>query len=325
MPDALTLGMLLPTREAVVSGQLDPARLLRIATAAEEAGFEALWAGESPHARPRMDPVVLLSAVAARTERVRLGTAVLLPALRQPFPLAHTLASLDRLAGGRLVVGVGGGFPMPTTEAEFNAAGARFDQRIGRLLETVEIWRALWAAEDPLDFEGKYHTLDQVRLEPGPVQPGGPPLWLAGAAPAALARTGRLFDGWLPYSPTVEEFSAGLAEVEAAARAADRDPAAIRPAMYVTINIAATRDEAEAELASYCDSYYGLPLEGMRQMQAYFGGTPEDCLDWLAGYAAAGAREFVFRFGTLGDPLPMVDLAAREIMPALRERAQAAA
>jgi len=207
----LKLGMLLPTREAVVTGRPESARLLGFATAAEEAGFDALWAGESPLARPRMDPLVLLSAVASRTERVGLGTAVILPALRQPFPTAHALASLDQLADGRLTVGVGGGFPMPTTEAEFNASGARFDQRIGRLVETVRIWRALWSSEEPIDFQGKYFSLDRVRLEPGPKQAGGPRLGLAGAAPAALRRTGRLFDGWLPYSPTTSEFSANLA------------------------------------------------------------------------------------------------------------------
>jgi probable F420-dependent oxidoreductase len=268
-----------------------------------------------------MDPLVLLSAVAARTEGVTLGTAVILPALREPFPMAHAIASLDRLAEGRLIVGVGAGFPMPTTEAEFKAAGARFDQRIGRLVETIKVWRALWSSDEPVDFQGKYFSLRQVRLEPAALQPGGPALWLAGAAPAALRRTGRHFDGWLPYSPTTAEFTTNLASIQATAREAGRDPEAITPAMYVTVNFADSAEAAETDLERYCDSYYGLPLAGMRQMQAYFGGTVEACVEWLSEYAAAGARQFVVRFGTLDDPTPMIELAGRELLPALRKRA----
>jgi probable F420-dependent oxidoreductase len=318
MTEELKVGMLLPTREAIVTDRPDPNRLLDFAVAAEEAGFDSVWAGESPVARPRMDPIVLLSAVAARTRDVTLGTAVVLPALRQPFLMAHSLACLDRLAEGRLVVGVGAGFPMPTTEAEFDAAGASFSQRIGRLVETIDVWRSLWTNHEPLDYEGKYFALSDVRLEPSPHQPGGPPLWLAGAGPNALRRTGRLFDGWLPYSPTTEEFAANLESIHEAARDAGRDPSDITPAMYVTVNFADDADHAELELKRYCDAYYGLPLEGMRQMQAYFGGAVEECAEWLNGYVGVGARQLVLRFGTLGDPTPMIEMAGAELLPALR-------
>src|ERR687888_1473316 len=101
-PDDVRVGLLLPTREARVAGRDDPALLLEVAEEAEGLGFDSLWAGDSPIARPRLDPLTLLAGVAVRTESVTLGTAVLLGALRPPVLTAHALASLDQLASGRL-------------------------------------------------------------------------------------------------------------------------------------------------------------------------------------------------------------------------------
>lgn len=89
--------------------------------------------------------------------------------------------------------------------------------------------------------------------------------------------------------------------------------------MYATVSFARDERAAERELERYCDAYYGLPLEGMRRLQAYYGGTVAGCVEWLKGYMAAGARRLVLRFGTLGDPRPMIELAGRELLPALRE------
>ena len=130
----LAVGLLLPTREAFVRGDLDPRPLLALADAASELGFDSVWASYSPLARPRWEPLTLLSAVAGRSD-LTLGTAVLLAALRHPVMLAHTVATLDRLARGRLILGVGAGFPLPQTEAEFEALGVPHRKRFGRLAE----------------------------------------------------------------------------------------------------------------------------------------------------------------------------------------------
>src|SRR4051794_12605509 len=108
---AMEIGYLLPTRDQDVLDAHDPGRLVAQARRAEELGLDSVWAGDSPVTRPRADPIVLLSAVAQATERVALGTAVLLPALRHPILLAHQLATLDRLSDGRVIAGMGGGFP----------------------------------------------------------------------------------------------------------------------------------------------------------------------------------------------------------------------
>lgn len=120
---SVEFGVLLPTRETVMSGRPETAPLLAMAERAEAAGFDAVWIGDSLIARPRHEPLTLLAAVAARTRRVRLGTAVLLPALRNPFVLAHIVGTLDRVAEGRVILGVGIAADSPPIRKEFAAAG----------------------------------------------------------------------------------------------------------------------------------------------------------------------------------------------------------
>jgi probable F420-dependent oxidoreductase len=316
----VAVGLLLPTREDVVAGRSEPRKLLALAEFAEQVGFDSVWAGESPVARPRLDPLVLLAAVAARTERIGLGTAVMLPALRSPVPLAQTIASLDQVAGGRLTLGFGAGFPFPATEAEFRVCGVPFEERTGRLVETVKILRLLWAEDHPVSFEGRYWSFDELLLEPRPRQRGGPPLWLAGGGRKALARVGRLFDGWLPYSPTPELFASGLAAVRAAAEEADRPSDAVVAAIYLTVALDDDPARAERALEEYTQAYYGLPFEGMRQLQAFYGGDAAGLLACIADYVDAGARQVILRFATLGDPRAMAISVSDEVLPAVRAR-----
>lgn len=123
-------------------------------------------------ARPRHEPLTLLAAVAARTRRVRLGTGVLLPALRNPVVLGHVVGTLDRVAEGRVILGVGIAADTPAIRKEFAAAGVPWDRRVGRFLETLEICRALWR-QDGVSFSGKHFTLQDVTMEPKPHRPGG--------------------------------------------------------------------------------------------------------------------------------------------------------
>ena len=143
---AVEFGILLPTREAVMSGRPETAPMLAMAERAEAVGFDAVWIGDSLTARPRHEPLTLLAAVAARTRRVRLGTAVLLPALRNPVVLAQIVGTLDRIAEGRVILGVGIAADTPAIRKEFAAAGVPWDRRVGRFLEMLEICRALWSA-----------------------------------------------------------------------------------------------------------------------------------------------------------------------------------
>src|SRR5215468_10043166 len=140
-------GVLIPTREAIMSGRPETGPLLAMAERAEATGFDSVWIGDSITARPRHEPLTLMAAIAARTRRVRIGTGVLLPALRNPVVLAHVVGTLDRVAEGRVILGVGIAGDMPAIRKEFAHAGVPFERRISRFLETLEICRALWTRD----------------------------------------------------------------------------------------------------------------------------------------------------------------------------------
>src|SRR3984893_8279563 len=191
------IGYLLPTRERVMEGRPQTRPLLDLAARAEGLGFDSVWVGDSLLARPRHDPLTLLAAAAARTQKVPLGTAVFLPALRNPVVLAHQLATLDQISEGRLVLGAGIASDVPNIRAEFVAAGVAVEGRVGRMMEGLRLARALWTGQ-PVDWDGRWKVESGV-LGPTPHRPGGPPIWIGGGfapklegarpAPAAAGRT----------------------------------------------------------------------------------------------------------------------------------------
>ena len=252
-------GVLLPTRESVMSGRPETAPMLTMAERAEKAGFDSVWIGDSLIARPRHEPLTLLAAVAARTRRVRLGTAVLLPALCSPVVLAHVVGTLDRVAEGRVILGMGIAADTPPIRSEFAAAGVPFERRVGRFLETLEICRALWT-RDHVSFSGKHFTLDDVTMEPKPHRPGGPPIWIGGSGPTALREAAR-FDAWFPTGPSVEFFAEHFPGVQAAARAAGRAPDDVIGAAYITLALDPNTAAAEQRMDSFLETYYAAPGE----------------------------------------------------------------
>jgi probable F420-dependent oxidoreductase len=313
VPDQLKIGIVLPSREAAIAGDPSARRLVDLARAAERLGYDSIWTGDAPFARPRFDPFTLLAAVATATDRVTIGTAIVLPVLRHPLLFAHAAATLDRLAEGRLILGVGAGW----VQSEFEAVGARFDQRVGRLLETIEICRTLWRAgsepnPQPVAFQGRYWSFEGINLFPAPTRPEGPPVWLGGSSEGTLKRAAAGFEGWIPTSATVEDFGRGWTRIQELA-----GPRQVAPAVYVTVNVNSDPEVAEAETAAYSLDYYGMPVEDMRRIQAYYAGDAEGCVRLLRGFADAGASHLAVRFSTR-DTQAQVEVFAREVMPALR-------
>src|SRR5499427_9402754 len=141
----MRIGVLIPTRGVVMESARRPdvEMCWRMARLADQAGYDAIWVGDSIVAKPRLEAVTTLAYIGAMTERVRLGTAVLLPALRQPVVLAHQLANVDQLTHGRLVLGLGVGWSLPSAEREWAACGMDHKRRARRLEEHIEVWRNL--------------------------------------------------------------------------------------------------------------------------------------------------------------------------------------
>ena len=300
------VGYLLPTREQVMAGQSDTAALLSLASQAVALGYDSLWVGDSVLARPRHEPLSLIAAVAARVPEVMLGTAVLLPALRNPVLLAQQVATVDQLAEGRLVLGVGIASDVPNIRAEFAAVGVPFERRVGRMLEGLDLCRALWTGK-PTDWDGRWQLAGGA-LGILPRQPGGPPIWVAGAQPASLERVGKRFDGWLPNSPDAARWRQQWTEIAAIASAAGRDPTALTGAMYLTVAVDADAERAGDRLDHYLAHYYGRPAAEVRARQMCYAGPVEGLLDWLNGYVAAGASHLVLRFA--GDHVRHLEMIA---------------
>jgi len=302
------IGYLLPTRERIMAGKPETGDLLRLSEQAETLGLDSIWIGDSLTARPRHEPLSLLAAVAARTRRVQLGTAVLLPALRNPVLLAHQVATLDQISEGRLILGVGIAADAPSIRAEFTAAGVLFEKRVGRMLEGLRLCRSLWGGEK-VSWNGRW-TLEEVRIGPTPHRPGGPPLWLAGSTPGALERVGKYFQGWLPIDTDPAAWHTKWAEIGEHASAAGRDPATLAGAMYLTVALADDTASAEQQLMAYLESYYGPRAASVRRRQASYVGPAAGLAAYLAAYAQAGASHLIIRFAG-GDHARQLEILAR--------------
>ena len=310
-------GVLIPTREAIMSGRPETGPLLTMAERAEAAGFDSVWIGDSITARPRHEPLTLMAAIAARTKRVRLGTGVLLPALRNPVVLAHLIATVDRISEGRVILGVGIAADTPAIRKEFAACGVPWDRRVGRFLETIEICRALWT-RDGVTFNGKHFSLDGATVGPRPYRPGGPPIWIGGGGPTAFREAAR-FDAWFPTGPSATFFAEHFPRIQAAARAAGRPADAVSGAAYVTLALDPDKAKAEQRLHQFLETYYAAPAAAMMARQATYAGPIEGCVDWLGRWIDAGARHLALRFAG-GDQLAQVDEAAKRLLPSLKGR-----
>jgi probable F420-dependent oxidoreductase len=288
------IGYLLPTREQVMEGRSAAAPLLALAEKAEELGFDSIWVGDSLLARPRHDPLTLLAAVAARTKRAELGTAVLLPALRNPVVLAQQIATHDQISQGRYILGVGIASDVPNIRAEFVAAGVPFEKRVGRMLEGLRLCRELWTGK-PVNWNGRWVVEDSV-LGPTPHRPGGPPIWIGGMVRAARERVGRLYDGWFPNAPDAKGWGAQWREIQDIARDAGRNPAELTGAIYLTLTIDDDSGRADRRIDEFFENYYGQPAAVMRGRQANYAGPAAGAAVWLKSYIDEGASHLVLRF-----------------------------
>lgn len=293
----LNLGILLPTREVVLSGRSDPGSIYKLADRAEELGFHSVWVGDSITAKPRLEALTTLAAVGARTRRVRLGTAVFLAALRNPILLAHMTASLDWLTGGRLDLGIGYSRPNdPAQEQEFQMLGLSADKRIKMSEELVQIMRRLWR-EKNVSHGGVFCRFEHVTVEPKPVQPGGVPIWLASNnVEPGLKRVGRMGDGWLNNITRPELYRECWEKIRAYAAEAGRDPGAIQPGLYLTC--AAGSKEALAEGQNFLAQYYNRPYEAVAKAMLCVTGSWDEVIDRIEAYREAGARTVVIRFAS---------------------------
>jgi len=279
-------------RFGIQLGRGRPDTLRARAQRIEALGYDSIWVGDhvSFHT-PTLDSLTVLTYVAAVTSRVRLGPCVYLLALRHPTVTAKTVATLDVLSAGRVVfgVGVGGEFPK-----EFEACGVPHSERGPRVDEGLAVCRALWAAS-PASFQGRFVRFADVTLEPKPVQPGGPPIWIGGRSDAALRRAARLGDGWVSYVVTPAQYRASLAKIQGFAVEAGRpldSGRGFEPAHLMFTVVDDDWDRAHATAVEALTRQYNQPFDRLAKKYCLLG-PPDRCVETLREFADAGVRTVV--------------------------------
>lgn len=263
-------------------------RLLEYARVAESLGFQALSANDHlVFPRPWLDGPTALAAVLSRTGRMALATTVALPVVRGPVALAKSLAAIDLLCGGRLIVGIGPG----SSARDYAAVGIPFEERWKRLDEAVQALRALWRGQGP-SFRGEFYSTEGLTLEPYPAQRPGPPIWIGSwGSEAGLRRVARLGDGWLAsaYNTTPEAFAAARRRLAEHLHAAGKDPNQF-PNAIATMFFYVTEERAASEriVRGVLSPVLNRPEKELRQRLLV--GAAEECAEKLAAYRAAGAQ-----------------------------------
>lgn len=331
-----SFGYLLPTRGVVFSSESDAeltarvqADVVGLAERAEAMGFESVWIGDSVLAKPRFEPLTTLGAVAAATDAVDLGTAVYLPGLRHPVHVAHQAATLDRIAGGRLTLGVGVGV-RPIERAEAENLDVPFGRRGALLNESLELVERLWTGET-VTHSGEFFDLDEATIGFGP--DGDVPIYVASAAldPAqgfpdtVRERIQRFGDGWLPIGIEPDVYAAGMDHARAALGEADRNSDAFDAGYYMDVVVADTEEAAIEEAREFYLAYYqgdpsheedaegaAISDEEIRASGAF--GPPEAVAERIAGYEDAGVEDVVVRF--VGDDQRQQLRRFREVLDA---------
>ena len=296
--ETVQVGVLIPIGQAQWGPGTDPRSLTGFAVRAEELGYSSLWVNDFL-LTPRIEALTMLAAVAPLTQRVLLGTSALLPVLRRPVQAAQTLASIDLLSGGRLVLTVGAAFPGRFGLPQHTLSEVPWERRFTRLDETVALWRQLWAEPDGGgSFHGELLRFDELPPMTAPFLAGGPPVWLGGLSESALRRTGRLYDGWMPYPPLPSSYAEGLSAVRSAAAGAGRAAGAVTPALFVSVVVTDTVEQGRSQLAEFAQANYGMPVDQLEQIQALAAGPAEVVADKLQAYVTAGVRHFAIRIAT---------------------------
>jgi alkanesulfonate monooxygenase SsuD/methylene tetrahydromethanopterin reductase-like flavin-dependent oxidoreductase (luciferase family) len=283
--------------------------------AVERLPVDSVWQGG--HLLPPTgtgEAITRLALMTAWTERVRVGTSVLLLPLYHPVTVAKQLADLDSRSGGRVTVGVGVGGEF---QAEFDAVGVPVGERGARTSEAIPILRKLWRG-GPVSHAGKFFSFPEIELRPvgGGMRPGGPPIVVAGRKEGAMRRAARLGDGWMPYLVSPGAYASSVSVITEEAALAGRDLAGFEWMAFLYCSVRADGDRARDDVAAFLGGAYGDMPRAMLDKIAP-SGTPDEVAARLQAYVDAGARHIIISPAAHAGTLEVVELAAREVLPRL--------
>ena len=282
---------------------------------AEALGFESVWAwdhvilGVDP-AFPILDAVGTLTAIAARTRRIRLGTGILVMPLRNPTVAAKALGTLDIISGGRLILGVAAGW----YAREFDAVGVPFKQR-GRLFErNLDILIRLWTEERVTLKVDEFNLRDAV-MRPRPAQRPRPPILIGGYVDAVLRRVATMGDGWLTYFYTADSYRRSWEKIVGFAREVGRDPATLTGTNQLAIYVGRSRAQTEAPLRQWLQTEWDVAAWSESTIEHAIRGSVDECVGQLRAHVTSGVHRIIlipYRY----EP-EQLDIIAKEILPRL--------
>jgi probable F420-dependent oxidoreductase len=278
---AIPLGMSLPHRSP---DPIDMAAVRSVAQRSEALGFSDLWVTENTIDRVfSFDPIVALTYAAAVTSRIRVGISVMVLPLRSPIHVAHAMATLDYMSGGRAILGVGLG------REHYEQFGVPTERRVRRFLEQIELIRRIWH-DGSVKHEGEI-----FQIEAGnkllPLQPSGPPIWLGGTHPDAIRRAARIADGWMGAGgQTTASFRECVPLLKAELEKAGRDPATFPISKRVFMSVHERPEVARAEVDRWYTEVYRNPRS---TDAAGVHGTPEQVGEQLESLVAMGANHLL--------------------------------
>lgn len=289
--------------------RVDTANLQSFLAKAEALGYHSAWVMEQILGRAAsLEPISLLTYAAALTRTLRLGSAVLLTPLRSPVQLAKSLSTLDQLSDGRLIVGVGLG----GNTGIYPAFGLSPERRVRRFAEGLRLMKRLWT-EEQVTFDGEFWKLENVAMEPKPIQKPHPPVWFGARHPAALRRAVELGDGWIGAgSSSTGEFKEHVAQLRTYLAEVKRDPSTFPIGKRVYLAMDPDKARALGRLRKWFGVFYGN--EALADRVALVGDTHE-VIAGVREVRAAGAE--LLLLNPVFDELRHLELLAGEILPSV--------
>jgi probable F420-dependent oxidoreductase len=278
-------------------------QVVAFAKKCEEMGLDSFWTIDRI-AYDNLEPLALLGAASAATRKIRLGTSILMPALRHPALIAKTIATLDFISNGRITLGVGYG----SRESDFTAVEVPFDKRGSRAVEAIQLVKRLWTEEN-VTHNGKFFKVKNLTIGPRPIQ-SPLPIWSGGSADVALKRAGAWADGFICGSSAIPEFPAIWEKVANYAKAAGRNPRDIEKAGLTFIAINDNKAKAVEVCTAYMNRYYGRARGDIENM--FLVGPPTACAERIESFFAKGLDTLIIG---MADPDPkQLDLFADKVL-----------
>jgi probable F420-dependent oxidoreductase len=284
-----------------------PDHVVNFAKKCEAMNLDSMWTIDRI-AYDNLEPLTMLAAAAGATRKIRLGTSVLLPALRSPALLAKTVATLDFISAGRLTIGVGFG----SRENDFTAVEVPFEARGSRAVECLQLMKRLWS-EEMVTHKGRFFSVQNLSLGPKPIQKPIP-IFTGGSAEIALKRAGTWADGFICGSSAIPEFPTTWQKIAQYARAAGRDPAAIEKAGLTFMVIHDDNTKAVKILENYVMRYYGR-LRGDVASTSLVGSAAV-VAERIEAFLSKGLDTLIIG---LADPDPrQLDLLGEKVLPLIK-------